>query len=111
MTTLSELMDFDHVVQVFPGGTVTDAPAGVYAPEVHAYGDEIDTSELEAAGWKLMAGYSGQYGYAGPWMHASEYIGGYLESDILATPGLYVAIYPGGLEPPDTWAIARKVDA
>lgn len=111
MRTLSDIMDFDHVIQVHADGTVTDA-RGVYAPEAYDWGDElvadIDTDALERAGWSLMDGYSGQYSYSGPWMHASEYIGGRLERDILATPGYYVAIYPHGDEDPDTWAVAYR---
>jgi hypothetical protein len=82
-TSLSNQMDFDRVIEVHEDGTVT-FPTGIYAPEV--YDDHVE------APWTLMNGYSGQHGYAGPTMHASEQIGGRLATDILATPGYYVAV-------------------
>lgn len=84
--TLSDTMEFDHPVQVHDDGTVTDAPAGIYAPDLY-------DGELSGAGWDFFShGYTGQYGYAGPIMHNSEFIGGRLERDILATPGVYCAV-------------------
>jgi hypothetical protein len=77
-------MEFDHVIQVHADGSVTDA-TGLYAPEMY-------DGEMEGGEWSLMSGYSGQYGYRGPIMHDSEYIGGRLERDILARPGYYVAL-------------------
>jgi hypothetical protein len=100
--SLNDKMDFDHVVQVLPGGQVVDAH-GVYAPELY-------DDELQGAGWTLMDGYSGQSGYSGPIMHASEYIGGGLERDILANPGYYVTLVNNSYddEEPEGWAIAYK---
>jgi hypothetical protein len=42
-----------------------------------------------------MTGCTGQYGYNGPIMHESEYVGGGMERRILETPGYYVccAVY------------------
>ena len=41
-------------------------------------------------GWEFFSrGYTGQYGYNGPEMHQSEFIGGRMAKDILATPGEY----------------------
>jgi hypothetical protein len=64
---------------------VTDAGTDVYAPTL--YDDELDSDR-----WELLDGYSGQYGYSGPVMHPSEFIGGGMARDILATPGTYVAV-------------------
>lgn len=89
---LSDLMDFDHVIQVHLDGSVTDAD-GVWAPELHVGTlDEWAYIEGQPKGWRLMRGYSAQYGYPGPLMHPSEFIGGGMERDILAQPGLYVAL-------------------
>jgi len=101
--TLNDMMEFDHVIRVHADGTVTDEP-GVYAPDLH--------DDDEPIGWTLLDGYSGQYGYSGPIMHASEYIGGGLARDILATPGVYVALvnYLSDDEEPEGWAVARKDD-
>lgn len=101
---LNDVMEFDHVVTVHDDGTVTDGPAGVYAPEL--FDGEV------GSGWELLDGYSGQYRYSGPIMHASEYIGGDMERDILDTPGAYVALvdYPSDGDEPEGWAVARKVE-
>lgn len=100
---LNAVMEFDHVIQVHADGTVTDA-TGIYAPDLHD--GDVGT------GWTLLNGYSGQYCYAGPIMHASEYIGGRMADDILAMPGVYVALvdYPLDDTEPGGWAVARKND-
>jgi hypothetical protein len=82
--TLSEIMDFDHVIRVHDDGTVTDEPK-VYAPSL------LD-DELDSADWLLLDGFSGQYSYSGPIMHPSEYISGGLEDYILSNPGVYVSL-------------------
>jgi hypothetical protein len=46
----------------------------------------IDSDEWEA----FSVGYTGQHGYNGAVMHASEYLGGRLAEDILESPGTYV---------------------
>jgi hypothetical protein len=99
---LNALMEFDHVIEVHDSGMVSE-PTDVWAPEL--YDEEVSD------GWVLMNGYSGQYGYAGPIMHPSEYIGGDLARDILAEPGVYVALIAKNLDDsePDGWAVARRV--
>ena len=81
---LNAVMEFDHVIYSHGDGTVSDV-SGVYAPEVHG-GDTFTHGT-----WELLRGRTGQYGYDGPCMHPSEYVGGGLARDILNTPGLYVA--------------------
>lgn len=113
--TLSSLMDFDHVIRVHADGTVTDAH-DVYAPEL--FQDEgpdgIWRETLHADGWTLMNGYTDQYGYNGPMMHQSEFIGGRMADDILSQPGYYVAVYPictdaeGNDVEADSWAVAYR---
>lgn len=86
MSSLDETMEFDHVIQVHADGSITDAPNNLYAPDLY-------DGELQGDGWEFFTtGYSGQYGYNGPIMHNSEYIGGGLERDILAQPGYYVSV-------------------
>lgn len=83
---LKAIMEFDHVVTVRSDGTVTDGPGGIYAPTL------LD-ERLDDSRWTLITyGYTGQYGYRGPVMHDSEFIGGKLAADILAEPGVYVAV-------------------
>lgn len=106
--SLNQRMEFDHVVTVTDGGTVVDGPSNIYAPTL------LD-GELDDSRWELIThGYTGQHGYRGPVMHDSESIGGRLERDILATPGIYVAIV-ASYTPDDEaaemiwegWAVAR----
>lgn len=111
--SLSYVMDFDHPVRVNADGSVTDDLDGVHAPSL--YGEALDSRE-----WELIGGYSGQYNYSGPIMHPSEFIGGALARDILAEPGVYVALVSycdhsdpdlcpdgdEGCDSADGWAIA-----
>lgn len=103
--TLNDLMDFDHVIRVLRDGSVVDAGPDVYAPNCH-------DGELDSREWSLMTGYTGQYGYSGPCMHASEVIGGGMERDILSRPGLYVALvdYPLDDSEPEGWVVAYILD-
>ena len=82
---LNEIMEFDHVIRVNGAGAISAVPE-IYAPS--SLDGEIDSDKWEF----FTTGYSGQDRYNGPWMHNSEYIGGRLEDDILATPGVYVSI-------------------
>lgn len=128
-TELNDKMEFDHVVTVLPGGEVTDGPEGVHAPEslidtddngqISADDERAWRESIERAGWQTFTeGYSGQYLYSGAIMHASEYIGGGLERDILASPGLYVVVMVEclPLDDPDDdarqdsagWAVLRR---
>lgn len=130
---LNDIMQFDHVIRVNPDGSVEDAPNDVYAPDVEVECADDDAGSItreaeadmvrhvESQGWELMTGYTGQYSYHGPIMHNSEFVGGQMEKDILARPGLYVVVEPTGLYPteeaeelhssePIGWVVARKVD-
>ncbi len=110
--TLNAAMEIDHVIRVHADGTVTDLVSGIWAPSLY----DGDLSQMAGHDWRLMDGYSGQYMYAGPVMHPSEYIGGRMADDILSTPGYYVAIvadYPCadhagecGCDTVDGWAVA-----
>lgn len=82
---LNDIMEFDHVVQMHWDGTVTDAPAGIYAPNLH-------NGDLDDPKWTMLNGWSGQHFYSGPVMHDSESIRGALAQHILDTPGIYVAV-------------------
>lgn len=112
---LNDVMEFDRVIRVHEDGGVSDEP-GVYAPALDWHSD---TWHLDGKGWTLLDGYSGQYGYSGPIMHPSEYIGGRMARDIVSTPGVYVALIcsdhgddPDASEDLDPvgWAVARRDD-
>lgn len=120
---LNDLMEFDHVIQVHPDGTITE-PSGVYAPEISlsaapdgqiSAADDADmVAFVKAQGWELLTGFTGQYGYSGPLMHPSEYVGGGLEKHIRETPGVYVAcvadVQPDGAEESESvgWVVAYR---
>lgn len=97
---LNEIMEFDHVVQVHADGTISDS--GIYAPELYMevdsdgqspHADDSDIiGQAKSAGWELLSGFTGQYGYNGPVLHPSEFIGGGLERHIRSHPGYYVAL-------------------
>lgn len=78
-------VEFDHVFTVMSGGTVTDGPSGIVAPE-------SNDGQLSGDGWEYVDGYSGQYSYSGPIMHPSEFLGGRMERDILSSPGIYAVV-------------------
>lgn len=107
--SLNDRMEFDHVVRVHSDETVTDEP-GEFAPEFYPEGEYTDEAYV-SQGWELMRGYTGQYGYNGPCMHPSEFIGGGLARDILETPGVYVAVAWLDDEGGDCWAVARKLES
>jgi hypothetical protein len=111
--TLNDVMELDAVVRVLPGRTVTEPDHGNranWAPdavvELDSGGQIVSSGEedMEAAvrdeGWCLMYGYSGQVGgRASVIMHPSEFIGGRMAADILAVPGVYVALEVDGVYP------------
>lgn len=114
--SLSAIMDFDHPIRVDDDGAVYGTD-GVYAPEV--FHDEthdvtVDGLPASVSGWEALEGFTGQHGYRGAVMHASELIGGRLADDILSTPGVYVAVVVNVLPEADDeypepagWAILR----
>lgn len=122
--TLKAFMEIDHVICVEEGGRIHDDVTGVYAPEVTVETDsdgqildEHDAqmiANVRSQGWELLNGWSGQYGYAGPIMHPSEFVGGDLEKHIRETPGVYVvttvACEPNGWSDDEQagWAIAYR---
>lgn len=113
---LSIKMECDHVVFIQNDGSILEQRYHTlegfwpvsrpvfqnwpYAPESYIDGDEDgqilakhekDWREgIERAGWEVLDGWSGQYKYSGPIMHASEYIGGDLADHIRETPGYWV---------------------
>jgi hypothetical protein len=113
---LNAIMSFDHPIRVHDDGTVTDGLDGIYAPTL--CDDELDDSQWEF----FSTGYTGQYGYRGPIMHNSEFIGGRLADDILSTPGVYAAVVAdwscgedsddcedSGCDHAEGWAVVRLI--
>lgn len=105
--TLNSAVEFDSPFTIGhtddAGITAIERADGVYAPEVYLYVDkdgngvgkeQIDLKDWdEATQWEAVNGYSGQHGYAGPTMHASEFLGGSMAHDVLADKGAtYVVV-------------------
>lgn len=125
---LNTVMEFDRVIEVKADGTVEQRDDLNPYFDLSYYLTDVETEHWEPQldvpeGWQLMTGYTGQYGYNGPVMHTSEYIGGRMARDILETPGLYVALVVESdcgykrddCDPehgcdcePDGWAVAFK---
>ena len=124
---LNEIMEFDHIIRVNEDLTI-DENLDMSVSDVGSYFDlavDEDGNDIfeMSAGWTLLTGFTGQYGYNGPVMHPSEFIGGGLERHIRETPGYYVALVVNALEDhcdycaecesqiadtPAGWAIAYK---
>lgn len=109
--TLDEKVEFNCPFRVHANGTVT--PDHTFLAPESVYDEKVEGP------WELLTGYSGQDSYSGPIMHPSEYIGGGLERDILATPGVYVVLAAYSSpeegeeeeeEMPDGWAVARRIE-
>lgn len=96
---------FRIVGQLQDGRTVIENPlANVYAPEVVLYTDKdhngVGEEEIDNVAWnkpqktwEAVNGYSGQQGYSGPTMHASEFLGGGMADDVVADTGaVYVVV-------------------
>jgi len=117
---LNELMSFGHVVRSDGAGTVIEA-GEVAGPEIlmvdidkNGQADDPDLT-WDWSEWTLLRGFTGQYGYHGPIMHESEFIGGGLERHIRENAGYYVAVIVDGYPPDDNaesvpvgWAVAFK---
>lgn len=105
--TLNSAIDFDSPFRVVStsdsGETIIEGAPGIYAPDVTLFvgrdGNGVGEEEIdyrpwnESTRWQAITGYSGQQGYSGPTMHASEYLGGNMARDVLADIGsTYVAV-------------------
>lgn len=125
---LNAHMEFGSVIRVNPDLTAEDITRDYYGGpesmivgylEADGYcGPEFDAQILAELPehWEPMRGYTGQYGAGSDSfiMHESEFIGGGLARNILATPGLYVATVVDGMmddedveTEPVGWMVAR----
>ena len=111
---LNAIMEFGRVIEVHSDGTVTypdmdwsKAPPEVTYVLLDGDGQMIERDDKGTdvlvdwpSDWDAMKGYTGQdsSGGAAVIMHPSEFIGGRMARDILANPGLYVALPVDGLE-------------
>lgn len=125
--TLADLLakvraqEFDVPFRIYPLGTFEGHVSGVYAPSVwHSYTEDI---EIDSDAWEPLTGYTGQHGYRGACMHASEDFGPGMVADMweaardAGQPVTFVTVviecYPTDDDPdpePAGWAILRHID-
>lgn len=88
---LNTSVEFDQPFTVGDDGAVT-FPRGIYSPRVtHVDAVPPHDVEVEGTGWEPWStGYTGQYGYHGAVLHASEQLAGGIARDLLEQPGTYV---------------------
>lgn len=68
-----QALDFDTVFRVEEWAVVELHGGGEYAPDV--WHDETGDVTIDGERWKAITGMTGQYGYHGAVMHASEFVG------------------------------------
>ena len=95
--TLNGAVEFDTVRSV-PQRDIETQIDGFYAPEV-SWAD--DTHHVESGEWIPVDGYSHQYRYSGPVMHASEYLGGAMADAVLEAGGIYVLVVVEVIDDPN----------
>lgn len=116
--------ELDHVLTVHPGGRVEEA-RGLHTDELGFIGTDEDgqildehedgwVRDLNERGWEPVTGCSGQYGYAGPIMHPSEFLGGSMAERLAMTPGTYAVVMVEADEDGERdacgWALLRRID-
>jgi hypothetical protein len=112
---LNEIMDFGVVVWSVGDGSLYDETP-LRAPDLTpSLSDDELEREAGRQGWLLLKGWTGQYGYRGPRMHPSEFVGGGMAKFILETPGFYatVPLLAGdeeGEEQDDGWVVAYRLN-
>lgn len=90
---LNNSVGFDGAFAVLNNGHIVDV--NVLEPTVVLYvdkdGNGVGDEEIQHSDWEPVTGYSGQYGYSGPCMHVSEFLGGRMARDVLEGVGnIYV---------------------
>lgn len=109
-------VDFDVAFQVDKDAQVSTS--GDPVPSVwHVSGAQSPHDiRIDGEGWTALTGYTGQYAYRGAVMHPSEFMGGRLEQDVLAQPGVYAltVVYDPDPAPEEDdivgWVVLRKDD-
>lgn len=88
---IDQEVEIDISFAIDENGNVVDTDDVV--PEVYYYGNEYDIDISDA--WEPISGFSGQQGYDGPVMHASEVMSGSdMEAYVREHPGTYAIVQP-----------------
>lgn len=106
---LNDLVEFDEVFTISDGHLTLDHSE--YGPMV--YHDEVNDYLIDSDQWEAWSqGRTGQWGYNGPILHASEFLGGGMARDLLEDEGTYVLClvedHLDGLACPAGWIILKK---
>lgn len=92
---LNRIAEFNTPFKTFGDGSVMtgqDIGHTGYFADVIMHDENDDYADQMDDDFKPVTGYSGQYGYRGPVMHPSEFLGGGMARDVLDTPGVYVVL-------------------
>lgn len=87
---LNSAIEFDSPFQVFDDGTIETRVSGIHAPNVE-HDDQSDVL-IESTDWEALTGFTGQYGYRGAVMHASEQFQGGIVDYVIERPGVYCLV-------------------
>lgn len=101
---------------VVRNGEITYTVGGPYAPEV--YHSDVPNVDIEIHGnWEALTGMTGQMGYNGAVLHASEQFEGPVENRVREDDGTYVIVavevFPTEDDPdpfPAGWAVLRYME-
>ena len=107
---LNTAVEFDSPFRVTPEGEVESVYPDVFPPSAYHVEGEREP-DIDGLGWEFVDGYSGQHGYSGPVMHASEQLAGGMATDVLATPGVYSLAVVEDLDDPENpagWVLLRR---
>lgn len=106
---LNSLVEFDSAFIVTPEGVETAHE--VYVPNV--YNDDVSDIYIESSLWETLSGYTGQHGYNGAVLHASETLSGGLARDILEdVGGIYAVTVVEDLDDPEYpagWCVLKYI--
>ena len=106
---LNSLVKFDSAFIVTSEG-IEDAHE-VYVPAVQ--NADVRDIYIESTNWEALTGYTGQYGYNGAVLHASETLSGGLARDILEdVGGIYAVTVVEDMDDPENpagWCVLKYV--
>lgn len=111
MASLSDKMEFDHVIQVLENGTAISSD-GISSPDEVWFDPSVNGDVDCGEGWTPMVGHSVHIGSA--CFHPSEFIGEGLSNYILSEPGFYVSVIVRDIDSEEGsddivgWAILHK---
>lgn len=118
VATILQRADLGTCLTVYRDGTVTTAKSH-HAPEV--FHSDTDDVEIYGEGWTPLTGLTGQHGYNGAVMHASEFIGRGVaqavldaipdDEDSIVVTATTVEVFPTDDDPepePAGWAILTR---